>query len=101
MTTPDLDREFSALTSFVGGQTFAFGDANLPGTTPKSWDADDSDQGVESLASLPSFTTHVSVPPEDRRRAGIGDGLIRISVGLEGPGRILEDLHQALRAQGT
>ena len=57
--------------------------------------------GVESLASLPSFTTHVSVPPEDRRRAGIGDGLIRISVRLEGAGRILEDLCQALRAQGT
>jgi cystathionine beta-lyase/cystathionine gamma-synthase len=54
--------------------------------------------GVESLASLPCFTTHATVSPQDRRRAGIGDGLIRISVGLEGAGPILEDLRQALWA---
>ncbi|MHC4079135.1 MAG: PLP-dependent transferase, partial [Planctomycetota bacterium] len=53
---------------------------------------------VESLASLPCFTTHAAVPPEDRVRAGIGDGMIRISVGLEGADRILGDLHQALKA---
>jgi methionine-gamma-lyase len=53
---------------------------------------------VESLASLPCFTTHAAVPPEDRARAGIADGMIRISVGLEGADRILEDLLQALKA---
>ena len=54
--------------------------------------------GVESLASLPCFTTHAAVPPEDRARAGIGDGMIRISVGLEGADRILQDLGRALEA---
>ncbi|MHC4852494.1 MAG: trans-sulfuration enzyme family protein [Planctomycetota bacterium] len=53
---------------------------------------------VESLASLPCFTTHAAVPPEDRVRAGIGDGMIRVSVGLEAADRILGDLDQALKA---
>lgn len=54
--------------------------------------------GVESLASLPCFTTHAAVPPEERLQAGIGDGMIRVSVGLEGAARILRDLLQALKA---
>jgi len=54
--------------------------------------------GVESLASLPCFTTHAAVPPEERQQAGIGNGMIRISVGLEGAERILLDLRQALKA---
>lgn len=52
--------------------------------------------GTETTALLPVHTSHAMVPADDRRRAGIGDGLIRLSVGLE-PCDVLErDLAQAL-----
>jgi len=39
--------------------------------------------GVESLAEHPAIMTHASVPPDVRRKLGIGDSLVRLSVGLE------------------
>jgi methionine-gamma-lyase len=39
--------------------------------------------GVESLASIPLHTSHAMMPEEERHRAGIADGLIRVSVGIE------------------
>jgi cystathionine beta-lyase/cystathionine gamma-synthase len=52
--------------------------------------------GVETLISHPASMTHASVPPEDRIRIGITDGLVRISVGIEDVEDILGDLDQAL-----
>ncbi|XP_076040588.1 cystathionine gamma-lyase [Oratosquilla oratoria] len=52
--------------------------------------------GYESLAELPSIMTHASVAKEERERLGITDGLIRLSVGLEGEEDLLNDLDQAL-----
>ncbi|MCA1590638.1 MAG: PLP-dependent aspartate aminotransferase family protein, partial [Acidobacteria bacterium] len=52
--------------------------------------------GVESLISHPATMTHASVPQETRKRLGITDGLVRISVGIEDVDDILEDLDQAL-----
>ncbi|MGH9398343.1 MAG: trans-sulfuration enzyme family protein [Terriglobia bacterium] len=52
--------------------------------------------GVETLISHPASMTHASVPPEERARLGITDGLIRISVGIEEVEDILADLDQAL-----
>jgi cystathionine beta-lyase/cystathionine gamma-synthase len=52
--------------------------------------------GVESLAENPSLMTHSSVPPAERRRLGITDDLIRLSVGVEDPGDLLEDVQGAL-----
>lgn len=52
--------------------------------------------GVESLASIPLHTSHAMVPPEERARAGIADGLIRVSVGIEPYERLEEDLAQAI-----
>jgi cystathionine beta-lyase/cystathionine gamma-synthase len=52
--------------------------------------------GVESLISHPATMTHASVPPEERERIGVTDGLVRISVGIEDLEDILEDLKQAL-----
>ena len=52
--------------------------------------------GVETLISHPASMTHASVPPADRARIGITDGLVRISVGIEDIEDILEDLDQAL-----
>ena len=40
--------------------------------------------------------THASLPPETRRALGIGDGLIRLSVGLEDPADLIADLDHAL-----
>jgi len=42
--------------------------------------------------------THASMTPEARQKAGIGDGLIRLSVGIEDPEDLVEDLFQALEA---
>lgn len=52
--------------------------------------------GVETLISHPATMTHGSVPPAQRKKIGVTDGLVRISVGLEDVGDILEDLEQAL-----
>jgi cystathionine beta-lyase/cystathionine gamma-synthase len=52
--------------------------------------------GPETLLTKPSLTSHAGMRPEDRARAGITDGLIRMSVGLEAPEEILEDMCQAL-----
>jgi cystathionine gamma-lyase len=52
--------------------------------------------GVESLVDHPAIMTHASVPPEERAKLGISDNLIRLSVGIEDVGDLLEDLKQAL-----
>jgi len=52
--------------------------------------------GVESVASLPIHTSHAMIPAADRARAGIGDGMIRLSVGLEPVEQLEADLLQAL-----
>ncbi|HEU4344242.1 MAG TPA: cystathionine gamma-synthase [Candidatus Binatia bacterium] len=52
--------------------------------------------GVESLVELPTIMTHASIPKEERRRAGLDDGLIRLSVGVEDVEDLIADLKQAL-----
>lgn len=52
--------------------------------------------GVESLVAHPATMTHVAMSPEARRAAGIGDGLLRLSVGIEHADDLLSDLHDAL-----
>ena len=49
-----------------------------------------------SIASHPTSTTHSKLTEEERRSVGITPGLIRISVGLEHPDDILNDILQAL-----
>jgi methionine-gamma-lyase len=51
---------------------------------------------VESLISHPATMTHAVVPKEDRVKAGITDGLVRFSVGIEDVDDIIADLEQAL-----
>jgi O-succinylhomoserine sulfhydrylase len=55
----------------------------------------------KSLATHPATTTHSKIGPEERKRLGITDGTIRLSVGLEDVEDIKEDLAQALAASGT
>ncbi|GMC03413.1 cystathionine gamma-synthase [Enterococcus thailandicus] len=52
--------------------------------------------GVESLVEVPSIMTHASIPKDKREKAGIKDGLIRLSVGIEHIDDLLADLTQAL-----
>ena len=51
--------------------------------------------GVESLVEIPSVMTHASIPKEKREEAGIKDGLIRLSVGIEYGQDLINDLAQA------
>ena len=52
--------------------------------------------GVESLVELPAIMTHASIPKEERRKAGLDDSLIRLSVGIEDVEDLIGDLQQAL-----
>ncbi len=54
--------------------------------------------GVESLVEVPTSMTHASIPPETRRAAGLADGLVRLSVGIEHVDDLLADIKQALAA---
>lgn len=54
--------------------------------------------GVESLIEQPATMTHASVPREVRREAGVTDGLVRVSVGLEDVTDLRIDLERALAA---
>jgi len=52
--------------------------------------------GTETLASHPAAMTHSDVKPEDKKRLGITDALIRLSIGVEDPDDLIADLEQAL-----
>ncbi|KAI0037162.1 Cys/Met metabolism PLP-dependent enzyme-domain-containing protein [Vararia minispora EC-137] len=53
--------------------------------------------GVESLAELPALMTHGSIPPAERAALGIGENLIRLSVGVEDADDLVRDIEQALK----
>jgi cystathionine beta-lyase/cystathionine gamma-synthase len=52
--------------------------------------------GVETLMTRPATTSHLGMDPEERRRLGIADGLIRLSVGVEAADDLIADFRQAL-----
>ena len=54
--------------------------------------------GVESLINHPALMTHASVPKEKREELGIGDSLVRLSVGVEDLRDLIDDLKTALEA---
>ncbi|HEX3409432.1 MAG TPA: PLP-dependent transferase, partial [Candidatus Binataceae bacterium] len=54
--------------------------------------------GVESLITRPVKTSHSGMPRAERERAGIGEGLIRLSVGLEATADLMADFGRALEA---
>ena len=53
--------------------------------------------GVESLACYPETMTHAAIPPKDRLRRGITQGLVRLSAGIENSDDLIADLSQALK----
>lgn len=62
------------------------------------WPLAESLGGVKSLLCHPATMTHASVDAAERKRIGIGDGLVRLSVGLEHAQDLIDDLDQALLA---
>jgi cystathionine beta-lyase/cystathionine gamma-synthase len=52
--------------------------------------------GAESLAVLPIYTSHYNMSPKELAAAGVSPGTVRLSVGLEDPKDLIEDLKQAL-----
>ena len=56
--------------------------------------------GTESLLTYPAVQTHPDVPEEQRKKLGITDTLLRLSVGIENPDDIIADLRQAFENAG-
>jgi cystathionine gamma-synthase len=57
--------------------------------------------GVESLVAHPATMTHAAMAPEARAAAGLVDGLLRLSVGIESTDDLLADLRNGVKAIGT
>jgi O-succinylhomoserine sulfhydrylase len=89
-------RDFGSVVSFEidGGKGRAFRFLNALRLIDISNNLGD----AKSLITHPATTTHQRLKPEERATLGIGDGLVRLSVGLEDPEDLMEDLSQALRA---
>jgi O-succinylhomoserine sulfhydrylase len=75
-----------------GGKDAAFAVMNAMRLVKVSNNLGDS----KSLATHPATTTHLRIGAEERAKLGITDGVIRLSVGLEDPQDIIEDLEGAL-----
>ena len=54
--------------------------------------------GVESLIEHPAIMTHATIPAATRATLGIGDALVRLSVGIEDEADLRDDLARALAA---
>ena len=52
--------------------------------------------GVESLCCHPASMTHASIPPEERKKSGLVESLLRLSVGIEDADDLIEDLSNAI-----
>jgi O-succinylhomoserine sulfhydrylase len=80
-----------------GGKAGAFGMANALSIISISNNLGD----AKSLLTHPATTTHQRLRPEQRAHLGIGEGMVRLSVGLEDVDDLIEDLEQALGASGA
>jgi cystathionine beta-lyase/cystathionine gamma-synthase len=54
--------------------------------------------GVDSLVTLPRHSSHAMISEEQRKKMGVSDGLIRVSVGIENADDLIADLEQAFAA---
>ena len=51
---------------------------------------------METTICAPAVTSHAKMTPDERARVGVTDALLRLSVGIEDPDDLLEDLERAL-----
>ncbi|MGA7287659.1 MAG: PLP-dependent aspartate aminotransferase family protein [Terriglobales bacterium] len=91
-------RQMSGFGSMIAFETGSIENANKMLRKVRVCSLAESLGGVETLISHPATMTHAGVGEEVRRRIGITDGMVRISVGIEDVGDILGDLDQALAA---
>lgn len=89
-------RGFGGMVSFELAGGVAAGEAFASAT--KVFTLAESLGGVESLVETPPSMTHASIPAEVRRAAGLADGLVRLSVGIEHVEDLESDIAQALEA---
>lgn len=89
-------RDFGGMVSFelVGGVEAA----NTLASGTRVFTLAESLGGVESLIEVPASMTHASIPAAERAKAGLADGLVRLSVGIEHVEDLWEDLLQAIEA---
>ena len=78
----------------AGGREAAFAFMNALGVVDISTTLGDS----KSLITHPATTTHMRIGAEERAKLGIGDGTVRLSIGLEDRQDLIEDLETALAA---
>jgi len=64
--------------------------------TLRLWSLAENLGSVESLVTHPVTMTHADVEEAERKRVGITDGLVRLSVGMEDADDLIDDLRQAL-----
>ena len=95
LATRQMD-DFGGMVSFelAGGVPAG----NAFATATKVFTLAESLGGVESLVETPPSMTHASIPPEVRHAAGLADGLVRLSVGIEHVDDLRADIDQALEA---
>ena len=91
-------RQMSGFGSMIAFETGSIENANKMLRKVRVCSLAESLGGVETLISHPATMTHAGVGEEVRRKIGITDGMVRISVGIEDVGDILGDLDQALAA---
>jgi cystathionine beta-lyase/cystathionine gamma-synthase len=104
-THPNHERARRLFDGFGGMMSFELHDgvegadsfmheARLPAVAPSLG-------GVETLVTRPSLTSHSGLSVDDRRRLGISDGLIRLSVGIEATEDLIKDFQHALGGGST
>jgi len=91
-------KQMSGFGSMIAFETGSLDNANKMLRKVRVCSLAESLGGVETLISHPATMTHAAVGEEGRRKIGITDGLVRISVGIEDVDDILADLEQALAA---
>jgi cystathionine gamma-lyase/cystathionine beta-lyase/cystathionine gamma-lyase/homocysteine desulfhydrase len=91
-------RQMSGFGSMIAFETGSLANANKMLRKVRVCSLAESLGGVETLISHPATMTHAGVGEEVRRKIGITDGMVRISVGIEDIEDILADLDQALAA---
>ncbi len=91
-------RQMSGFGSMIAFETGSLANANKMLRKVRVCSLAESLGGVETLISHPATMTHAAVGEEGRRKIGITDGMVRISVGIEDVDDILADLEQALAA---
>ncbi len=89
-------RQMSGFGAMIAFETGSLANANKMLRKVRVCSLGESLGGVETLISHPATMTHAAVGEEGRRKIGITDGLVRISVGIEDVDDIIADLDQAL-----